>query len=256
MLVIGYVLVHLLAFFLAAKMMFPTFAIHEDYKPVPQTFQLRTSDGLSITAEYHPVSNATHTLLFSHGNGELISQNRWLFRDWNRMGFSVLAYDFRGYGASEGRPSETGVCRDIQAAWDWLTGEAGVPAGRVIVYGRSVGGGPSVWLAAQQPVAGLVLESSFRSAGRVPLGFRFLLIDWFPSQQRIARVNCPVLLMHGKEDRTIGPSHSVGLHKRALQPKKLILVDRANHNNLHQYTDGWYEESMEWIRRQSAGSID
>lgn len=250
MLVLGYAAVHVLAFFFAPMGMFPRSAIGEAYKPGEQTFFLETRDGLAIAAEYHPVTNALATILFSHGNAELMHQNRWAYRDWNRLGCSVLAYDYRGYGMSEGRPGEAGVKRDIEAAWDWLTRIKGIEPSSVLVYGRSIGGGPSVWLAERHSVGGLVLESSFRSVGRVPFGRRILLFDWFSSQDLIADIDCPLLLLHGEEDTVIASSHSVELHRRAEEPKKLVLVERAGHNNLHQYIDDVYEPALSWILGQ------
>lgn len=239
----------LLVLWLWPKVAFPNYMANADpYQAVAETFQLTASDGEQITAEWCPTSvssGTAKTLLFSHGNGEHIGQTRVLVRIWNELGFHVLAYDFRGYGGSSGSPSERGIERDIQAAWDWLVGEKNIPPRDIILYGRSVGGGPSCWLAERVDCGGLILESSFASLFRVPLrGKRIPLIDPFPSIERLPNINCPLLLVHGTEDELIHPFHAKQNFAAAVEPKSLLWVERAGHNDLHQRTGAAYEAAL------------
>jgi len=234
--------------------LWPTFAFPhyvanmDSYQPVAETFQLTASDGKQLSAEWLPASSPADppkTILLSHGNGEHIGHIRVLAREWNDLGFHVLTYDYRGYGDSEGSPSERGVERDIQAAWDWLTTAKNIPPGEIILYGRSVGGGPSCWLAEQVDCAGLVLESNFTSLFRVPLrGKRFPFIDPFPSIERLPNINCPLLIVHGTEDELIHPFHAEQNYAAAVEPKTLLWIDRAGHNDLHQRTGTAYEDAL------------
>ena len=251
MLLVGYALVNALAWFAMDSLMFPRWAISEPYEPVPATCHAIADDGARVVMEWRPLTNANaKTILFCHGNGEHMGQVRGLCADLRARGFQVLAWEYRGYGAAEGRPNERGLCRDIETAYRWLREEQDVAARDIVVYGRSVGGGPAVWLAANHEVGGLVLESAFRSAGRVTLGFRFLLFDRFDSQARIGRIDCPLLLIHGTADRVIGPGHSETLFRLAAEPKRLLLVEGAGHNDLHNVLGENYGEGLRWMQSQ------
>jgi len=242
----------LLVLWLWPKLAFPNYVANMDpYQEVAETIQLSSSDDKQITAEWHPTAQANaKTLLVSHGNGEHIGQIRILFRDWNDLGFNVFAYDYRGYGGSSGKPSERGVERDIQAAWDWLTTERNIPPADIILYGRSVGGGPSCWLAERVDCGGLVLESSFTSLFRVPLrGKKLPLLDPFPNIERLPEINCPLLLVHGTDDTLIHPFHAKENYAAAVEPKTLLWIDRAGHNDLHQRTGKAYADAVRQFLR-------
>ena len=203
------------------------------YGPDDAPLTLTTSDGVRLKARHWRAETNEWTLLVSHGNAEDIGHLK-PFLDWlhRRGGFNVFAYDYRGYGHSGGRPSERGTYRDIQAAWDHVTGSAGVPPDRVILFGRSLGGGPSIWLATRESAAGLALESTFTTA------FQVLLPDiWWPGDiyrnvSRIDDIRCPVLIVHGRHDRIVPVAQAERLHRRAPEPRRLVVVENANHNNI------------------------
>src|SRR5574342_467910 len=109
------------------------------YPDMPDVIRLATASGERIAAVYLPNPRATYTMLFSHGNAEDLGGIRPLLPVLQDLGFSVLAYDYRGYGLSEGQPSERNVYADIDAAYDYLTRDARVQPGRLILYGRSLG---------------------------------------------------------------------------------------------------------------------
>src|SRR5262245_48665286 len=201
------------------------------YRDTDQTVSMITADNVRITGLYLPNERAEYTILYSHGNAEdlgLIARSLGRFRDW---GFAVFAYDYRGYGTSQGKASENGTYRDIDAAYDHLTRTVGVPANRIIVYGRSVGSGPAVDLAARRPVAGLVVESAFVSAFRVLTRVQLLPFDKFRNLDKIARISCPVLVMHGMEDDIIPIDHGRRLFNAAPEPKRALWVEGAGHND-------------------------
>ncbi|MFS8867853.1 alpha/beta hydrolase [Synechococcus sp. H65.1] len=210
------------------------------FLPRPASYQdgdailkLTTADGLQISAVYLPNPAATYTLLYSHGNAEDLGDILPRLRKLQQGGFSVLAYDYRGYGTSEGIPSEAGAYKDIEAAYAYLR-DQGIPPGRILLYGRSVGGGPSVYLAAHKPVGGLILESTFVTAFRVLTRIPLLPFDRFDNLSRIAQINCPLLILHGTQDRLIPFWHAEALYQAARDPKRLIPIEGADHNNLLQ----------------------
>jgi hypothetical protein len=208
------------------------------FLPPPPTYgdgqgviKLATAGGERIAALYLPNPAAPYTILFSHGNAEDLGAIRPFLAGLRAIGFGVLAYDYRGYGTSEGRPSEKASYEDVEAAYEYLTRAAGVPGDRIIAYGRSVGGGPAVELATRRPLAGLVLESAFLSAFRVVTRVPLLPFDKFRNIDKIGRVRCPVLVMHGMADEVVPFSHGQGLYRAAPEPKRFLWVEGAGHND-------------------------
>lgn len=194
--------------------------------------ELTASDGTRLSAVHLPNPEARFTILLSHGNGEDLASITPMLRELHRLGFAVLAYDYRGYGASEGRPGVRGSLRDVRAVFEHLTGDVGVPADRVIVYGRSVGGGPSVHLAAHEPVAGLVLESTFTTAFRVVTRVPLFPFDRFDNASLIRRVRAPILLIHGRRDEVVPFSHGRRLYAIAGESATALWLDDATHNDI------------------------
>lgn len=202
------------------------------YKDDADIIKLDTPGGKKISAKYYTNKQAVYTILFSHGNAEDIGDIEpliWYLRD---AGFNVLTYDYRGYGTSEGEASEKNSYEDIHSAYKHLTQELKTPADRIILHGRSLGGGPSIDLATREPVGGLILESTFTSAFRVVTRWRVIPFDKFENINKIAKVKCPVLVIHGKEDWTIPFHHGEALFAAALQLKYSFWVDGAGHNDL------------------------
>lgn len=202
------------------------------YRDGPEILKLTTRDGRRISAVYLPNSEARYTLLVSHGNAEDLGDDRYWLQELHRAGFGVIAYDYAGYGTSEGKPSEKATYADEEAAYDYLTTSLGVQAARVIIFGRSVGTGPAVELATRKPAAALILQSPFLSAFRVLTRIPILPFDRFPSYKRIGQVRCPVLIMHGLADRVIPVWHGQKLYDLANQPKDHFWVPGADHNDL------------------------
>jgi hypothetical protein len=199
---------------------------------------LKSADGTMISAMYLRNDAAHYTLLYSYGNGEDVSCNMPLFRDLQKAGFAVFAYDYPGYGMSSGHPSEQGLYQAIDAAYDHLTSVAKVPPDRIITCGRSLGGGAACDLAARRPVAGLIMISSFVSAFRVLTRLPLLPFDKFNNIRKIKRVTCPVLFIHGTNDQTIAFWHSEALYGAAKQPKRLMSIEGADHNDLFAVAGG------------------
>jgi fermentation-respiration switch protein FrsA (DUF1100 family) len=214
------------------------FADQKIFLPQPSTYQdtkeilkLTTADQIQISAIYLPNPASTYTILYTHGNAEDLGDIEPVLQKLHGMGFSVFAYDYRGYGTSQGNPSERNAYRDIDTAYNYLTQQLRVPTRRIIAYGRSVGAGSAVDLASHKSLAGLVVESAFTSAFRVVIPIPILPFDKFRNINKIKKVNCPVLVMHGKADEVIPFQHGQKLFAAAPQPKSYLWVDDAGHND-------------------------
>lgn len=189
-------------------------------------------DGAIISAIYLYNRDARYTILYSHGNAEDIGHLRPMLDEIKDMGFSVFAYDYRGYGTSSGTSSEKTVYRDADAAYDYVATTLGIPAHRIIALGRSLGGAVAVDLAHRRQLSGLIVESSFVTAYRVLTPIPMLPFDKFKSIAKIGNVHCPVLLIHGKKDEVIPFRHGQRLFEEANEPKRAFWVEGAGHNDL------------------------
>ena len=201
------------------------------YRDTADILKVPTSGGERIAAVYLPNPAATYTVLFSHGNAEDLGWVLPSLSPLRDLGFGVFAYDYRGYGLSQGRASEQHVYADIDAAYDYLTRELRVPAARIILYGRSLGAGAAVDLAARQSVGGLIVESPFLTAFRVMTRIPLFPFDRFRNVDKIGRVRCPVLVMHGEADEIVPLWHGQQLFERAPGPKMFLAVPGAHHND-------------------------
>lgn len=210
------------------------------YRDDSNIIKLKTSSGEAISAKFYENAAATFTILFSHGNAEDIGMIERFVSRLRENGFAVFTYDYNGYGTSEGSPTENATYEDIDAAYKYLTEERSIPADRIILHGRSIGGGPAVDLASRQRVGGLILESSFTSASRVLTKIRIIPFDRFDNIDKIASVKCPILVIHGKKDWTIPFHHGEALFAAANEPKTFLWIDSAGHNNLFDKASGEY----------------
>jgi abhydrolase domain-containing protein 17 len=209
-----------------------------------QVIKIASANGMKISAVHFPNPQAKYTILYSHGNAEDTIGILWLLRETRDIGFAVFAYDYQGYGTSQGNPSEYNAYRDIEAAYNYLTAQLGVPAKQIIVYGRSVGGGPAIDLASRQTVGGLVVESSFVSAFRVLTQIPIFPFDKFVNIDKIGKVRSPVLVIHGKADEVVRFWHGEQLFAAAREPKLNFWVDRAGHNDLMNVAGDTYSETL------------
>jgi len=202
------------------------------YEDGPEILKIETKDGGKISALYLSEPNSEFTILYSHGNAEDIGDIREVLEAFRNKGFSVLAYDYRGYGTSDGTPSEKTAYEDIEAAYEYLVGKLGCPPERIIALGRSVGGAVAMHLACREKLAGLILEGPFVTAFRVATHVPLLPFDKFRNIDKIKEVHCPILIIHGKDDRIVPFWHGKKLFEAANEPKLKFWVDEAGHNDL------------------------
>ena len=167
------------------------------------------ADSIYLHGWYVPSVRERGVVLFCHGNGGNISHRLDTIQILNRLGFTVFIFDYRGYGKSNGTPTEEGTYLDAMAAWNYLREIKGIPAEKIIVQGRSLGGAIAVWLAANSEPAALIVESSFTSAVDVAKTMPpFNLFSWvitykYSAVDHIKDVKCPILVIHSRDDRLI-----------------------------------------------------
>jgi hypothetical protein len=240
---LGYLSLNILAFFYAERLIF--LPRPQSYQDSPEILKLTTPNGEQISALYLPNPTAVYTVLYSHGNAEDLGRIRSRLEHLRTLGVSVFAYDYRGYGTSQGTPSEQNAYQDIEAAYRYLTGTLGVSPNRIILYGRSLGSGTSVEIASRESVAGLVLESPFTSTFRVVTQIAIVPFDRFDNLRKIDQVQCPVLFLHGTHDRLIPFHHSETLMGQVRSPKQLIPIQGADHNNLLEIAGSRYDQAIQ-----------
>ncbi|MEH1906206.1 alpha/beta hydrolase [Nostoc sp.] len=215
------------------------------YQDNPGIIKLKSGKNTNISATYLFNNQAKYTVLYSHGNSEDLGDIKEILQKLHAWGFSVFAYDYRGYGTSQGKPTERGAYEDINSAYNYLTQNLKIPPERIILLGRSVGGGSAVNLARRKPVAGLIIESSFISAFQVIVPFRILPFDKFPNLDNIKNVKCPILVIHGKADDIIPFAHGQKLFNAAISPKLYLWVEKANHNDLFWVDEEKYQKTLQ-----------
>ena len=210
-----------------------------------EDLRIRTSDGETLAGWFVPAGSPRATVLFLHGNAGNIGHRLHALMGLPEAGLSVLIIDYRGYGESTGSPSEEGLYRDAEAAWDHLTGERGLSPGSIVLYGESLGSAPALHLAARLERAGkegpaaIVLEGAFTSALEMgKRAFPFLPVSWvlrsrFDNLSRIREVTAPLLIIHAAHDEVV----PIEMGRRLLEAsasrkKKLREVEPGGHNTI------------------------
>ena len=207
--------------------------------PEAEEHFLATADGEKIIAWHVPAKPGQPVVLFFHGNGDFLAGRVGRFKAITADGTGLVAVSFRGYAGSTGTPSEGGLLQDAEAAYAFTA--ARYDAGRIAVWGFSLGSGVAVAIAAKHPIAKLILEAPYTStvevAGRrfpiVPV--RLLMRDQFHSDQRIAHVTAPLLIMHGTDDPAIPIRFGERLFTLAHEPKQLARISGGGHANLDDF---------------------
>jgi pimeloyl-ACP methyl ester carboxylesterase len=205
---------------------------------------LETEDGVRIHGFWLPaqdeagaiVEGASRAILFLHGNAGNASHRLPNAVYLARLGAGVLLLDYRGYGRSDGRPTEDGVYADARAGLARLTGELGFPESRVVLFGRSLGGAVAVELARGRPLGGVILESVFPSAhemARRLFGFGFgpLTRGRFDSLAKLDELRAPLLFLHGDRDEIVPYALGRALYEAAPGPKSFTTIRGAGHND-------------------------
>jgi uncharacterized protein len=208
--------------------------------PGAEEVTFETAGGLWLGGWFVPAEGREApraAVLVCNGNGGNRSLRAPLAAALARMGLHVLVFDYRGYGGNPGQPTEAGLAADARAALDYLVGRPEVDPARVVYFGESLGAAVALRLATERPPAALVLRSPFASLAEVgqlhyPLvPVSLLLRDRYDSAALAGRLAAPLLVVAGGRDRIVPASHSRRLFAAAPQPKRLVVLDGADHND-------------------------
>jgi uncharacterized protein len=253
---IGYFAFLAVLFFNQRAMVFPI-PTHERISPKAAGFpqaeehMLSTSDGEQVIVWHVPAKPGRPVILYFHGNGDNLAGAVRRFRGITSDGTGLVALSYRGYAGSSGYPSEPGVLLDAAAAYSFT--KAHYAADQIVVWGFSLGSGVAVALAAEQPIGKLILEGAFTSTADIAalmfpyVPVRWLMLDQFRSDEHIARVDAPLLFLHGTDDTVVPIRFGERLFALAHEPKLFARFPGGGHDNLdyysaieiaHQFIDG------------------
>ncbi len=200
----------------------------------------QASDGVRLNGWFIPAPNARATFLWCHGNaGTIADRVDNIQRLHHLIGVNVFIFDYRGYGQSDGTPSEAGLYRDAEAARTWLLARPEIAGTRLVYFGRSLGSAVAVELARRHPPDGLIIETPFTSIADmarlmfpwVPVGP--LLRMRFDSLKKIPSIHVPLLIVHGDRDSLVPHTMGQRLFEAANPPKRLYTVPGADHNDTY-----------------------
>lgn len=229
---------------------------HPRSLPVEDSW-LTTSDGVTLHAWWIPNPRATFTFLAFHGNASNIANRTPVYEMLWGLPANVLAVEYRGYGRSEGNPSEVGLYRDADAAYGYLLSTKGVHPHQVISFGQSLGTAVAAHLAAQHEVAGVVLEAPFPSASRVARqtfwflpGLSVLVHSQFNTLARLAQVRAPLLVIHCRQDPVLPFKFGEEVYNAAPSPKEFLSIDGPCHEEASVMAPNSYRAALQRFLKQ------
>ncbi len=213
-----------------------------------QDVSIKTADGVTLHG-WFVVGRSSQVLLFFHGNAGNISHRLDSIRQFLNLGLSVLIIDYRGYGQSGGRTTESGIYRDADAAWRYLTENRGISNSDIVIFGRSLGASAASWLAAQHQPLALIVESSFTSVPDIAqelypwLSARWLSRFSHATRDYVRDVRCPVLVAHSRDDEIIPFHHGEAIFAAANEPRTLLVLN-GTHNDAFLREESAYIEGV------------
>ncbi|MCC6420296.1 MAG: alpha/beta hydrolase [Gemmataceae bacterium] len=212
-----------------------------DWQPSDLVYEdawFQSADGTRLHGWYCPAEQPRAVVLYCHGNAGNVTGCKWALRLLQeKCGVSVLAFDYRGYGRSDGSPTEVGILADARAARRWLAARTGAFESDIVLLGRSLGGAVAIDLAARDGARGLILENTFTSlrdvaAGKTwPLPPELLMQARLDSVGKIGAYAGPLLQAHGDADRVVPYDLGVKLFEAANRPKRFVRVPGGGHND-------------------------
>ena len=212
---------------------------------------LETSDGVELHAWWIPRAAADFTFLAFHGNAANIANRADTYRFLGQLPANVLAVEYRGYGRSEGKPSEAGLYADAQAAYQYVVTKRGVAPDRVISFGQSLGTAVAVDLASKEKVGGVVLEASFPSASAVARrvypflpGLSLLVRGQFDTARKLPKIRAPILVIHCTHDPVLAFDLGEEVYRLAPSPKLFLRIDGYGHEEASMVAPEQYRQQL------------
>lgn len=202
-----------------------------------EEIRVTSTDGTRVQLWYRPAQEGFPTVVYYHGNASHLGNRAGILDALADQGFGVLGLSYRGYGQSEGSPTEQGIYHDARAAINYLIESHNIQPGRIFLYGESLGTGVAVQMATEYQVAGIILQAAYTSvAARAAeiyfyIPVQMLIKDRFDSIHKIARVQAPLLLFHGELDNVIPIKQGRSLFDAAISTKKSFYLPGISHND-------------------------
>lgn len=236
-LLVGYGLFTAMVYFRQDKLIFYPDIPDRTLKETPgriglnyQNVSMTTADNVALHGWFIPHPHEQAVVLFCHGNAGNISHRLSTIQTLHDLNLSVFIFDYRGYGKSEGKITETGSYRDAQAAWQYLTKARHYRPNQIIIWGRSLGAAIAVNLAARYKTKGIILESTFTSIPNLAADLYPLLpVRWmsryqYNSLKSVKKINSPLLIVHSRDDEIIPYKHGKRLFEAANAPKDFLQI--------------------------------
>jgi len=200
-----------------------------------KSVSFKAPDGVKLSGWFIPADSPRGVVIFCHGNAGNISHRLESIQIFHRLRLSTFIFDYRGYGTSEGNPSEEGSYLDVKGAWNYLIEDEGLDPSDIIFFGRSLGGAVAAWLAKQNTPKALILESTFTSAPDLAgklyfyLPVKLLCRYKYNALAAIREVQCPVLIVHSQEDEIVPFRHGCMLFEAANESRVFLEIS-GSHN--------------------------
>ena len=227
-----------------------------DYEDV----KLVTTDGITLHGWFVPALQPRGTVLLLHGNAGNISHRLDSLLMFQRLGYSTLIIDYRGYGNSTGKPSEQGTYRDAEAAWDYLTQTRKIPSDTIVLFGESLGGAVAAWLATRHEPAALVIASGFTSVPDLATKFYpYLPVRWlsrysYNTREYLRSVAAPVFIAHSPDDEIIPFQHGRELYAAAKSPKQFLELSGGHNEGFIFVRESWVQALGEFLNKYVSGT--
>ena len=247
------------------------FIFARDHAPLPppdpwdettDVMELPTNEGSSVAffipaAARAPEVTRHPAVVFFHGNAEIIDYQSIVIEGYHKLGCSILLPEYRGYGRSDGTPTEESIVDDALQFYDLLVQRADVDPDRVVVHGRSLGGGPAAQLAARRKASALILQSTFRDVSSWVSLFGFPSEStgrMFQTEHALHSIDCPVLIAHGSRDNLVPVEHARALRKAS--PGSTYVEYDCMHNDFPGIGNGedFWRRTKDFLR--NAGVLD
>lgn len=241
---IFYISLLIAAWIWADRILFP-FPEPPSYESDEVDFYVTTESGLQVAClSEHPKESNGIIILYSHGNAEDLGMVKDRLVEIASDGFTVFSYDYPGYGLSSGSPSESSCYESIEALFSHILVSMKVESSRIVAWGRSLGTGPSCYLASQNKLGGLLLETPFFSAFRTITQMTIIPWDRFRNINFISSISCPSLVIHGQLDEVVPFRQGRKIYNELSEPKDFLEVKGGGHNNLKDIGGELYNESI------------
>lgn len=239
---------------------------HPD-KEIPQTptnlglayedINFKTDDGNLLHSWFVPSKGAKATVLYCHGNAGNIYHRLYKTKFFHEMGVNFFIFDYRGYGKSTGKPSEKGLYKDAQAAYDYLASRDDVDKNKIVVYGKSLGGPVAADLCNNRKACALILEGSFASVALRAqqlypfLPMKFLITQKYDTMAKVKNLYIPKLIAHGRQDEVISFRHGEALFSVAAEPKQFLPFEGGHNDDLYVTSPAYKDKLKALLRRYS-----